>query len=101
MPLIHLAFITGFQKPLFRSALSSIDNLSVGNILTGKVTNVTHFGAFVDIGVGQNGLIHTSKMKPINMNGKSVLELGDKVEVKVINVEKSKNRIGLELLKVL
>ena len=81
--------------------MSSIDNLSVSNILTGKVTNVTHFGAFVDVGVGQNGLIHTSKMKPVNMNGKSVLELGDKVEVKVINLEKSKNRIGLELLKIL
>lgn len=81
--------------------MSSIKNLSLGETLTGKVTNVTHFGAFVDVGVGQNGLIHTSKMRPDNMNGKTMLELGDKVEVRVANLEKSKNRIGLELVKVL
>ena len=75
--------------------------MSTGDILTGKVTNVTHFGAFVDVGVGQNGLIHTSKMKPVNMNGKTMLELGDKVETKVTNLEKAKNRIGLELLRII
>ena len=69
--------------------------------MTGKVTNVTHFGAFVDVGVGQNGLIHTSKMTRVALNGKTTLDLGDKVEVKVINVEVAKNRLGLELIKIL
>jgi transcriptional accessory protein Tex/SPT6 len=56
-----------------------------------KITNVTHFGAFVDIGVGQNGLIHTSKMKNSKVN------LGDKVSVKVVSLDLNKNRIGLKI----
>ena len=81
--------------------MHSIDKLSAGDVLTGKVTNVTHFGAFVDVGVGTNGLIHTSKMRHTALNGKTTLDLGDKVEVKVVNVEKAKNRLGLELMKIL
>ncbi|VDI79061.1 Hypothetical predicted protein [Mytilus galloprovincialis] len=81
----------GFEKPLFRKEIQDINSLKNGTILTGKITNVTHFGAFVDIGVGQNGLIHVSKMKNTKLN------LGDKVSVKVISLELSKKRIGLEI----
>ncbi|VDI79423.1 Hypothetical predicted protein [Mytilus galloprovincialis] len=81
----------GFEKPLFRKEIQDINSLKKGTILTGKITNVTHFGAFVDIGVGQNGLIHVSKMKNTELN------LGDKVSVKVISLELSKKRIGLKI----
>ena len=68
-----------------------MNSLKIGTVLTGKITNVTHFGAFVDIGVGHNGLIHVSKMR------NTMLNLGDKVSVKVISLELSKKRIGLEI----
>lgn len=80
-----------FEKPLFRKEVQDVNSLKIGTVLTGKITNVTHFGAFVDIGVGQNGLIHTSKMKNVKVN------LGDKVSVKVVSLDLNKNRIGLEI----
>ncbi|KAL3873138.1 hypothetical protein ACJMK2_036292 [Sinanodonta woodiana] len=88
----------GFEKPLFRSSLSSMDELKTGKHLTGKVTNVTHFGAFVDIGVGTNGLIHTSQMRLNSSSAKQSVELGDKVEVEVISMDSARNRIGLRLV---
>nr|XP_022329484.1 S1 RNA-binding domain-containing protein 1-like [Crassostrea virginica] len=78
-------------KPLFKEGIRDIASLREGTILTGKVTNVTHFGAFVDIGVGRDGLIHTS-----NMN-RTQLQLGHRVEVKVLKIEKAGNRISLRL----
>ena len=80
-----------FEKPLFRKEVQDVNSLKIGTVLTGKITNVTHFGAFVDIGVGQNGLIHTSKMK------NSKVDLGDKVSVKVVSLDLNKNRIGLKI----
>lgn len=62
---------------------------------TGSVNNVTDFGAFVDVGVGRNGLIHSS-----NMNGMKV-ELGNIVEVSVFAIEKARSRISLMLERVL
>lgn len=59
------------------------------------VSNVTNFGAFVDIGVDKNGLIHVSRMKNTN------LQVGDRVSVEIINVELDRGRIGLQLLNVL
>ena len=89
-----------FQKPLFKKGMTSISDLKQGAVLTGRVTNVTHFGAFVDIGVGQNGLIHVSKMRP-PLTPTQNLGLGDHVEVMVLSVETDKNRIGLQLKKLL
>ncbi|RZC39162.1 S1 RNA-binding domain-containing protein 1, partial [Asbolus verrucosus] len=83
------------QEPLFKKGLTSIDDITNGTVLTGRISNVTHFGCFVDIGVGINGLIHVSKYNGLN------LEMGNKVEVKVINVEIERKRIGLEALKQL
>lgn len=59
------------------------------------MSNVTNFGAFVDIGVDKNGLIHVSRMKNTN------LQVGDRVSVEIINVEIERARIGLNLLNVL
>lgn len=70
----------------------------MGKKLTGQVVNVVGFGAFVDIGVGNDGLIHISKMK-----GKQVVR-GNKVEVAVLSVMGSgghKTKISLELLRII
>lgn len=80
------------QKPLFKKGLTSIYDLNVGCSVTGSVTNITHFGCFVDIGVGQDGLIHQSKLNGFN------LQIGDKVEVKVINLEIDRKRISLQMI---
>ena len=61
--------------------------------MTGRVTNVTHFGAFVDVGVERQGLIHVSRMGP----SRDTLSLGDRVKVTVLNVDFAKGRIELEL----
>lgn len=81
--------------PLFRKGLVDINELTSGMILSGQVKNVTHFGCFVDIGVGCNGLIHSSKMNKLN------LQIGDRVDVRVVNVEIDRKRIGLEALRKL
>ena len=84
-----------FSAPLFKSGLTKAENVSVGDILTGRVNNVTHFGAFVDIGIGVNGLVHVSKMRG------SRVELGNRVEVRINSVELERKRIGLDLSKVI
>lgn len=83
------------KTPLFKKGITSLANLQKGTLLTGRVTNNTHFGSFIDIGVGRNGLIHVSKMKG------QILETGNTVEVRVLNIEMEKKRIGLELLRIL
>ncbi len=75
-----------------------MEELKVKQILTGRVTNATHFGAFVDVGVGNSGLIHTSQMTARSLEGRPGVQLGDNVNVEVINLDISKKRIGLKLL---
>ncbi|XP_005101492.2 S1 RNA-binding domain-containing protein 1 [Aplysia californica] len=84
-----------FQRPIFKQEVMSVSDLRTGSIVTGRVTNVTHFGAFVDIGVGINGLVHTSKMGRFGKLG-----LGDHVEVKVENLDLNRKRIGLMLTNI-
>ncbi|KAJ8944044.1 hypothetical protein NQ318_016242 [Aromia moschata] len=81
------------QAPLFKKGLISIYDISVGTVLTGRIKNVTHFGCFVDIGVGTDGLIHNSKLNGFN------LQIGDRTEAKVINLDINKKRIGLEAVR--
>lgn len=80
---------------MFKEGICDIASLREGTVLTGKVTNVTHFGAFVDIGVGRDGLIHISNMR------RKELHLGHRVEVHVLKIDKTGNRIGLRLEKIL
>ena len=70
-----------------------MEDLKRGMILTGRVANLTSFGAFVDCGVGRDGLIHNSKMGPSG----SRIGLGDIVEVTVENVDLSKRHLSLRL----
>ena len=53
---------------MFKSGLTKAENLKIGDILSGRVNHVTQFGAFVDIGIGIDGLVHSSKMKGLNTN---------------------------------
>ena len=78
-----------------------MEDLSEGMELPGIVTNITAFGAFVDIGIKQNGLIHVSRMgggKRRVHSPADVLKLHQHVKVRVISVDMERNRIGLELL---
>ena len=90
-----------FEKPLFRQAVTTMESLSVGTIVTGRVSNTTHFGAFVDIGVGRDALMHLSQMPPSLMNGKGALQLGDRVVAMVVSIDRHKGHIGLKLSRLM
>lgn len=83
------------KVPLFKKNLTSIYDIQIGETLTGRINNVTHFGCFVDIGVESNGLIHSSKLNGLN------LQIGERVEVVVVDVDIKKKRIGLKAVKKL
>ena len=83
----------------FADDIHEIDDLKVGMELPGIVTNLTAFGAFVDIGLHDNGLIHASRMGVRGMADPSkVLKLHQHVQVEVISVDLERNRIGLRLI---
>ncbi len=87
--------------PVLRSDIMSMEDLKPGMILTGTVRNVIDFGAFVDIGVHQDGLVHISQIcdKYIK-HPTDVLSLGDTVKVKVLDVDVKKKRISLTMREV-
>ncbi|EDO41235.1 predicted protein [Nematostella vectensis] len=85
----------GFERPLFKKGLTKFEDVRPGHELTGRVSNVTTFGAFVDCGIGRDGLIHTSRMA-----GRDDLGAGDVVEVKVISKDETKGHVNLQLVKV-
>jgi small subunit ribosomal protein S1 len=75
-----------------------VKTLAEGMKLTGKVTNVTDFGAFVDIGVGRDGLVHISEMrKQGGDQGSGAIEVGDEVTVWIKNLDRERNRISLAM----
>jgi len=87
-----------FELFEFDKEVRSIEDLKVGIILPGIVTNITAFGAFIDVGVHQDGLVHISKIsnKFIRDPGE-VLRLNQKVKVKVMDVDRVRKRIGLSI----
>ena len=88
------------QEFEFSQAIHSIEDVFEGMELPGIVTNITAFGAFVDIGIKQNGLIHVSQMGVKGLSDPSkVLKLHQKVMVTVVSVDLDRNRIGLRLMK--
>ena len=79
----------------------SIEDLKVGMVLKGTVRNVIDFGAFVDIGVHQDGLVHISEVCDRYIKHPSEeLTVGQVVEVKIINIDLQKQRIGLSIKRV-
>ena len=88
------------QEFEFDHDIKSIEDLNEGMELPGIVTNITAFGAFVDIGIKQNGLIHASQMGVKGMADPSkVVRLHQQVKVTVVSVDLERGRIGLRLLK--
>ena len=82
-----------FSKDVF-----TVDDLKIGMVLPGIVTNITNFGAFVDIGVKQDGLVHISNIKnEFIKNPADVLKLHQHVQVKVISIDLVRKRIGLSM----
>ncbi|KAB0794768.1 hypothetical protein PPYR_00282 [Photinus pyralis] len=79
--------------PVFKKGLTNFQDLKINSIVSGNVSNVTHFGCFVDIGVGTPALIHSTKTCGFT------LQIGDKVEAKVISLDEGNRRIGLLMIR--
>jgi len=87
-----------FKAAVFADGVETLDDLKPGMVLEGAVTNVAAFGAFVDIGVHQDGLVHISAMsKTFVKDPREVVKPGDIVRVKVMDVDKPRKRIALTL----
>jgi uncharacterized protein len=85
-----------FEPPRFRDDVHSLEDLAVGMALEGVVTNVTAFGAFVDVGVHQDGLVHISELADRFVKDPSeVVRVGDKIKVRVLEVDLERRRIAL------
>jgi protein Tex len=85
-----------FEPPKFRDDVEKLEDLVVGMQLEGVVTNVTAFGAFVDVGVHQDGLVHVSQLADRFVRDPSeVVKVGDKIKVRVVEVDLARRRIAL------
>ena len=85
-------------KPILRSDVLKLEDLKEGMILTGTVRNVIDFGAFVDIGVKHDGLVHISEMSErFIKNPSEVVSVGDVVKVKVIKIDIERQKVGLSM----
>jgi uncharacterized protein len=87
-----------FTAPAFKENIRAIGDLKQGMILEGIVTNVTNFGAFVDIGVHQDGLVHISQMsETFVQDPKELVQTGQFVKVKVLEIDAARRRISLSM----
>jgi protein Tex len=85
-----------FEAPQFRDDVHALEDLDVGMALEGVVTNVTNFGAFVDVGVHQDGLVHISELSDKWVDDpRKVVKVGDKLQVTVLEVDLQRRRIAL------
>ena len=85
-----------FEKPAFREDVTTLEDVMEGMELEGIVTNVAAFGAFVDIGVHQDGLVHVSELADRYVNDPNeVVKVGDKIKVRVLAVDRDRQRISL------
>ena len=85
-------------KPILRSDVLKFEDLQEGMELTGTVRNVIDFGAFVDVGVKHDGLVHISEMADRYIkNPSEVVSVGDIVKVKVIGIDREKQKVSLSM----
>lgn len=85
-------------KPVFRNDVLKMEDLAVGMVMNGTVRNVVDFGAFVDIGVKQDGLVHISQIcDRFIKHPMEVLSVGDNVKVQILTIDLIKNKIGLTM----
>ena len=90
-----------FALASFAEGVNEIEDLKTGMVLEGAVTNVTKFGAFVDLGVHQDGLIHISQLSQQYVSDPSdIVSVGDVVKVKVLEVDVDRKRISLSAKQV-
>lgn len=86
------------EEPIFDDSVRKIDDLHLGQILTGKVNNITAFGVFVDLGMKENGLIHISQLSDKFISSPyEVVSIGHTVRVKVMDVDPARGRIALTM----
>ncbi len=87
-----------FEPPAFADGIDTLEDVSKGMRLEGVVTNVTKFGAFVDVGVHQDGLVHISEMADRFVSDPSeVVRVGDRVTVTVLDIDLARRRLSLSL----
>lgn len=87
-----------FKTATFQDGVEDLKDLEPGMILEGVVTNVTNFGAFVDIGVHQDGLVHISALsEKFVKDPREAVKAGDVVKVKVMEVDIPRKRVGLSM----
>jgi uncharacterized protein len=87
-----------FQTAAFQEGVEELKDLEPGMVLEGVVTNVTNFGAFVDIGVHQDGLVHISAMSDkFTKDPRELVKAGDVVKVKVMEIDLERKRVGLTM----
>ncbi|HET7459743.1 MAG TPA: Tex family protein, partial [Longimicrobium sp.] len=88
----------GFEAPQFRDDVQKVEDLKEGMVLQGTVTNVVAFGAFVDVGVHQDGLVHVSHLSNrFVKDPNQVVKPGDRVTVRVLSVDVPRQRIALSM----
>ncbi len=85
-------------KPILRNDVLKLEDLTEGMVLTGTIRNVIDFGAFVDIGVKHDGLVHISEMsESFVKNPSDIVSVGDIVKVKVIGIDKERQKVKLSM----
>lgn len=88
----------GMPEVIFRNDVLSFDDLKIGMELSGTVRNVVDFGAFVDIGVKNDGLVHISRMaKRYIKHPSDIVKVGDRVEVTIVELDKDSGKVGLSM----
>lgn len=88
-------------KPILREDILKFEDIKIGDVLKGTVRNVTAFGAFVDIGLHNDGLVHISELsKKYVKDPNEIVSVGDVVEVKVISKEDKQEKISLSMKQV-
>ncbi|MCH4390503.1 RNA-binding transcriptional accessory protein [Staphylococcus haemolyticus] len=88
-----------FETPILKSDVLSIEDLKEGMKLSGTIRNVVDFGAFVDIGVKQDGLVHVSKLsKKFVKNPMDIVSVGDIVEVWILDIDQNKGKVSLTMI---
>jgi len=85
-------------KPILRNDVLKLEDLTEGMVLTGTVRNVIDFGAFIDIGIKHDGLVHISEMSNKFIRHPSeIVSVGDIVKVKVIKIDRERQKVGLSM----
>ena len=83
---------------IFKKSIVNLDDLKPSMVISGKVTNIVDFGAFVDIGLKNDGLVHISDLSESYIKHPSeVVKVGQKVQVMVIDIDKERGRISLSM----